>query len=458
MSNRYEIDMCNGPLAGKLLHFALPLMLSGILQLLFNAADIIVVGRFAADGNTALAAVGSTGSLINLIVNLLIGLSVGASVVVSRANGARNQAAVDRAVHTAITVAAIGGVVVGIFGFCFASTFLGWMDTPANVLDAASLYVQIYFLGLPAMMLYNFGASILRAVGDTRRPLVYLSIAGVVNVILNLILVIGFHLDVAGVAIATTTSQLVSAVLVLRCLIKNTGSVRLNLRHLGIHRGELAQIARIGLPAGVQGSLFSISNVLIQSSINGFGEVVMAGNAAASNIEGFIYTSMNSFYQASMTFTSQNLGAGKMDRIRRVAWLSSLMVTITGVVLGVLAWIFGEQLLAIYRPGEAEVIAAGMIRLSYVGLPYFLCGLMEVMVGMLRGLGRSIMPMLVSLFGACGLRIIWIYTYFAYHKTIETLYISFPISWIITTAAHFVCFLVTYRVVKAKVDGVMGVE
>lgn len=458
MSNRYEIDMCNGPLAGKMLHFALPLMLSGILQLLFNAADIIVVGRFAADGNTALAAVGSTGSLINLIVNLLIGLSVGASVVVSRANGARNHAAVDRAVHTAITVAGIGGVLVGIFGFCFASTFLGWMDTPANVLDAASLYVQIYFLGLPAMMLYNFGASILRAVGDTRRPLVYLTIAGVVNVILNVILVVFFHLDVAGVAIATTASQCVSAVLVIRCLIVNGGTVKLNPRHLGIHKGELAQIARIGLPAGVQGSLFSISNVLIQSSINGFGEVVMAGNAAASNIEGFIYTAMNTFYQASMTFSSQNLGAGKMDRVRRVAVLSSIMVTITGVALGTLAWVFGEQLLAIYRPGEVEVIAAGMIRLTYVGFPYFLCGLMEVMVGMLRGLGRSIMPMLVSLFGACGLRVVWIYTYFAQHKTIETLYISFPISWTITTAAHLVCFLITYKAVKKKVDAIVALE
>ncbi len=458
MSNRYEIDMCNGPLAGKMLHFALPLMLSGILQLLFNAADIIVVGRFAADGNTALAAVGSTGSLINLIVNLLIGLSVGASVVVSRANGARNHAAVDRAVHTSITVAGIGGVIVGIFGFCFASTFLGWMDTPANVLDQASLYVQIYFIGLPAMMLYNFGASILRAVGDTRRPLVYLTVAGVVNVVLNLVLVIGLHLDVAGVAIATTVSQCVSAVLVIRCLIVNGGTVKLNPRHLGIHKSELAQIARIGLPAGVQGSLFSISNVLIQSSINGFGEVVMAGNAAASNIEGFIYTAMNTFYQASMTFSSQNLGAGKMDRVRRVGVLSSIMVTVTGVVLGVLSWVFGEQLLAIYRPGEAEVIAAGMIRLTFVGAPYFLCGLMEVMVGMLRGLGRSIMPMLVSLFGACGLRIIWIYTYFAQHKTIETLYFSFPISWIITTAAHFVCLLVTYKAVKRKVDAIMVVE
>lgn len=452
LSNRYEIDMCNGPLAGKLLRFTIPLMLSGILQLLFNAADIVVVGRFAADGNTALAAVGSTGSLINLIVNLLIGLSVGASVVVSRSFGARNAAAVDRAVHTAITVAAVGGVIVGIFGFCFASTFLSWMDTPQSVLAPASLYVRIYFCGLPAMMLYNFGSSILRAVGDTRRPLVYLSIAGVVNVVLNLIFVIVLHIDAAGVALATVISQCVSAFLVIRCLIVDGGTVKLNLRHLGIHRGELAQIVRIGLPAGIQGSLFSISNVLIQSSVNSFGEIVMAGNAAAGNIEGFIYTAMNAFYQATLNFTGQNVGAGKMDRVRRVALLSTGMVTLVGGVLGSAAYLFGEQLLAIYRPGETEVIAAGMIRLSYVGIPYFLCGIMEVLVGSLRGLGRSIMPMIVSLLGACGLRIVWIYTIFAASHTIETLYISYPISWIATSAVHGVCLLVTYRSVKRRLE------
>ncbi len=454
VSNRYEIDMCNGPLAGKLLRFTLPLMLSGILQLLFNAADIVVVGRFAADGNTALAAVGSTGSLINLIVNLLIGLSVGASVVVSRAFGARNAGAVDRAVHTAITVAGVGGIIVGIFGFCFASTFLGWMDTPDNVLAAASLYVRIYFCGLPAMMLYNFGASILRAVGDTRRPLIYLTIAGVVNVVLNLFFVMILHIDVAGVALATVLSQCVSAFLVIRCLIVDGGTVKLNPRHLGIHRGELGQIVRIGLPAGVQGSLFSISNVLIQSSINSFGEIVMAGNAAAGNIEGFIYTAMNSFYQATLNFTGQNVGAGKMDRVRRVFVLATVMVTAVGGILGVAAYIFGEQLLAIYRPGETEVIAAGMIRLAYVGLPYFLCGIMEVFVGGLRGLGRSIMPMIVSLLGACGLRVVWIYTIFAADHTIQTLYFSYPISWIATAAVHGICLFITYRHVKARIEAV----
>ena len=446
--------MCNGPLAGKLLRFTLPLMLSGILQLLFNAADIVVVGRFAADGNTALAAVGSTGSLINLIVNLLIGLSVGASVVVSRAAGAQNGGAVDRAVHTAITLAAVGGVLVGIFGFCFAATFLGWMDTPANVLEASSLYVRIYFCGLPAMALYNYGSSILRAVGDTRRPLVYLSIAGVVNVVLNLVFVIGFHIDVAGVALATIISQYISAFLVLRCLIVNGGSVKLNLRHLRIHRGELGQILRIGLPAGIQGSLFSISNVLIQSSINSFGEVVMAGNAAASNIEGFIYTAMNSFYQATLNFCGQNAGAGKMNRVRRVIFLATGMVTVVGGVLGVAAYVFGESLLAIYRPGETEVIAAGMIRLAFVGFPYFLCGIMEVMVGGLRGLGRSIMPMIVSLIGACGLRIVWIYTIFAANRTIEILYASYIVTWAITAAAHAVCLIITYRKIKARVEAV----
>lgn len=333
MPNRYEMDMCSGPLTGKMLRFALPLMLSGILQLLFNAADIIVVGRFAEDGNTALASVGSTGALINLIINVFIGLSTGANVVVSRSFGARNHDSVDRAVHTSITVAAISGVVVGIFGFLCCGTFLGWMDTPATVLPGATLYMKIYFCGLPAVMLYNFGASILRAVGDTRRPLIYLTIAGAVNVLLNLVFVIGFHLDVAGVALATVLSQCVSCFLVLRCLIVNGGTVKLTPRRLGIHKAEMLQIARIGLPAGIQGSLFSISNVLIQSSINSFGEVVVAGNAAASNIEGFVYTSMNAFHHATMTFTSQNVGASKPDRVRQVAVHGIVMVTIVGAVL-----------------------------------------------------------------------------------------------------------------------------
>lgn len=452
MKNRYEIDMCQGPLAGKILLYALPLMLSGILQLLFNAADIVVVGRFAEDGNTALAAVGSTGSLINLLVNLLIGLSTGATVLVSRYAGARNQAGVERAVHTAVSVAAIGGVVVGVVGFLLSGTFLAWMKTPENVLPAATLYVRIYFCGLPVMMLYNFGASILRAVGDTRRPLWYLTAAGVINVVLNLIFVIGFHLDVAGVALATVLSQCVSAFLVLRCLVVNGGAVRLYLKKLHIHKREMLQIARIGIPAGVHGSLFSISNVIIQSGINSFGDVVMAGNAAASNIEGFVYTAMNAFYQAAINFVSQNLGAGKMDRVRRSILLCLAMVIVVGLLLGNAANLFGESLLGIYRPGETDVIAAGMDRMRIVAVTYFLCGVMDVLTGALRGLGRSVMPMVVSLLGACGLRVLWIYTVFASIHQIEILYISYPISWFITSSVHVICLIYTYRQVKARLS------
>ncbi len=450
VKNRYEIDMCNGPLAGKILLYALPLILSGILQLLFNAADIVVVGRFAADGNTALAAVGSTGSLINLLVNLLIGLSTGATVLVSRYTGAKEQAGVERAVHTAVTVAAIGGVAVGIFGVFLSGTFLSWMDTPENVLPAATLYVRIYFCGLPAMMLYNFGASILRAVGDTRRPLWYLTAAGVINVVLNLIFVVGLHLDVAGVALATVLSQCVSAFLVLRCLVVNGGAVQLYLKKLRIHKREMLQIARIGIPAGVQGSLFSLSNVIIQSGINSFGDVVMAGNAAASNIDGFIYTAMNAFYQAAINFVGQNAGAGKMDRVKRSIFLCFGMVVAVGIVVGGAGYLCGEFLLGIYRPGETAVIAAGMDRMRIVSTLYFLCGVMEVLTGSLRGLGRSIMPMIVSLIGACGLRILWIYTVFAVFHEMTVLYISYPVTWFITSAVHAICLVYTYRKVKAQ--------
>ena len=450
--------MCQGPLAGKILLYALPLMLSGILQLLFNAADIVVVSRFAQDGNTALAAVGSTGSLINLITNLFIGLSTGATVLVSRCFGSKDSDGVERAVHTAITVAGIGGVLVGVFGFLCAEPILTWMDTPPNVLPWATLYVRIYFCGMPAVMLYNFGASILRAVGDTRRPLLYLILAGVINVILNLIFVVGLHLDVAGVALATVLSQCVSCVLVLRCLIVNGGTVRLIPKKLHVHKRELAMIARVGIPAGVQGMLFSLSNVVIQSGINSFGDVVMAGNAAAGNIEGFTYVAMNAFYQAALNFVSQNLGAGKMDRVKRVIFMCLGMVVVAGVVVGGAAFLGGEFLLGIYRPGETEVIAAGMNRLRIVSVTYFLCGVMEVFTGALRGLGRSIMPMIVSLLGACGLRILWMYTVFAWFPSIFVVYLSYPITWLVTSLVHAICLVYTYRQIKARLSAQQPIQ
>lgn len=434
--------MCNGPLLGKLLVFALPLMLSGILQLLFNAADIVVVGKFS--GNQALAAVGSTGALINLFVNVFIGFSIGTNVLVAQYFGARDEKNVQETVHTSILLGIIGGIILIGAGLAFAGKMLEWMDTPEDVLDQAVLYTQIYFLGMPAMLVYNFGAAVLRAIGDTRRPLYYLLAAGVVNVILNLIFVIGFHMGVAGVATATVISQVISAVLIVRCLVKSEGMYQLNLHNLRIHKVKLIRIVQIGLPAGLQGAVFSISNILIQSSVNSFGSTVMAGNTAASNIEGFVYTSMNAVYQTALSFTSQNVGGGRRDRIPKIVMQCMIIVFVVGAVLGNLGYRMGPQLLSIYS-SDPEVIECGMSRLQMICQIYFLCGMMDVAVGILRGMGYSIMPMLVSLAGACGLRVLWIFTVFAWKPTLFVLYLSYPVTWTVTFAIHAICFAVVWK-------------
>ena len=441
-SARYEMDMTTGPLLPKVLAFSGPLILTGILQLLYNAADIVVVGRFA--GPQALAAVGSTGALINLLVNVFMGLSVGASVVVARAYGAGDNRSVSTGVHTAITVAGVAGVLVGVLGFVASHPLLKWMGSPDDVLDMATLYMKIFFIGMPANMLYNFGAAILRAVGDTRRPLYYLTVSGILNVLLNLVLVIGFHMGVAGVAIATVASQVMSMALVMICLIRSDGPIHLDLRKLRIHLSQLWEIVRVGLPAGLQGSLFSISNVLIQSSVNSFGSLVMAGNSAGSNLEGFVYTSMNAIHQADLTFASQNLGAGQFKRVRRVMWVCLGTVTAIGLGMGLAFLVFGNQLVGVYN-SDPEVIYYGMARLKIILPTYFLCGLMDVMVGQLRGVGYSILPMMISLTGACLLRVVWIYTFFAANPTLEVLYFSYPVSWLITFATHFVCYMIWGR-------------
>lgn len=448
-SNRYEMDMTQGALLPKVLMFSLPLIASGILQLLFNAADMVVVGRWA--GKEYLAAVGSTGSLINLMVNVFIGLSVGGSVAVAKAFGANDPAAVHRSVHTAMTLSLIAGIIVGLIGFTFCRPLLKLMDNP--VLDYATTYMKIYFLGMPFNMVYNFGASILRAVGDTKRPLIYLTIAGIINVILNLVTVIGFHMNVAGVAIATVASQAVSATLVVICLIRSNGMIHLNVKELRIHKRQLLEIARVGLPAGLQGSLFSISNVLIQSSVNGFGEVVVAANSAGSNLEGFVYTSMNAIHQAALTFASQNLGAGQFRRVRRSVWVCVATVTVIGLVMGNLMYLCGRPLLSLYLDDPLAidpltgitVLDYGMKRLSYMLPLYCLCGLMDVMVGSMRGIGYSIMPMLVSLTGACLFRVVWIMTIFKADPTLDVLYMSYPISWGLTFGTHMLCYLIAGR-------------
>ena len=444
-----EIDMCNGPLFGKVLIFSLPLMLSGILQLLYNAADVAVVGRFA--GSQSLAAVGSTGSLINLMTNLFIGLSVGASVVVARNLGAHNFRKAHDAVHTAIAISLVAGTVTLAIGASLSKVFLSLMDTPDDVIDLATVYMRIYFVGMPGLMVYNFGASILRAMGDTVRPLWFLTISGLVNVLLNLMFVCVFHMDVAGVALATIISQYISAILVVICLLKLDNCCHLSIKEIAFHKTEVAEMLKVGLPAGVQSSLFSVSNVLIQSSINSFGSTVMAGNAAASNIEGFTYIAMNSVYQASLTFTSQNVGAKKPERISRVAVVCLFIVTAVGLVLGSLSCFFGEALLKIYST-DAAIIPYGMVRLRYICLPYFLCGVMEVFVGLLRGMNCSTIPMIVSVFGSCVFRVLWVYTAFRAYPTQETLYIAYIISWALCSAIHFICYLIIKKRLTKKLN------
>ncbi len=442
-NNNYEMDMTSGSIYRKVVRYSIPLILTGFLQLLYNAADIIVVGQYC--GKEALAAVGSTSSLINLLVNVFMGLSVGTSVAIAQQQGAGDRRAVMETVHTSIALALICGFGVGIFGFFMARPLLLWMGSPQDVIDGSSLYIRIYFIGMPANMLYTFGSAILRAVGDTKRPLYYLTAAGLINITLNLVFVIGFKWAVAGVAWATIISQLISAVLVINCLIHSTGSVRFFPRQTRLHRAALKPILRIGLPAGLQGSLFSISNVLIQSSINSFGSVAMAGCAASGNLEGFVYTAMDSIYQACLTFVGQNVGARQYRRVRKTMWVCMGVVTVVGVLTGGLFGLFAPQLISIYST-DPEVIRWGTRRLLIICLTYFLCGQMEVLVGQLRGLGYSVLPMIATLTGVCGLRIIWIYTVFAQYRTLEVLLWSYPISWLVTIVFH----AATYYIVQKR--------
>ena len=443
----YRMDMTEGPLTTKIIKFTIPVMLSGILQLLFNTADVIVVGRFT--GKTALAAVGSTGSLINLLVSLFIGLSIGTNVLVARYQGAKDDKAVSETVHTSIALGIVGGLILLIIGVVATRPLLEMMATPEDVIDQSTLYMRILFFGMPLNLILNFGAAILRAIGDTKRPLYYLTIAGVINLFLNIVLVTVFSLGVAGVAIATVISEGVSCVLILLCLKHETGAIRLYFNRIKINPSKCIDIMKIGLPAGLQGCIFSISNVLIQSSVNSFGSTVMAGNTAASNIEGFVYVSMNSLYQTCISFTSQNFGAGKFKRIKMVLINCLVIVAITGLVLGNSAYFFGKFLLSAYN-NEAEVISYGLIRLSIISTMYFLCGLMDVMVGAMRGIGYSILPMIVSLVGACGLRIVWIYTVFVKFRTLDILFISYPVTWTITFLSHLVCYYIVTRKYKDK--------
>lgn len=450
-TNQYKIDMCNGPILPKLLAFAVPLMCSSILQLLFNAADIVVVGKFA--GDDALAAVGSNTSLINLLTNFFLGLSIGANVLVARFYGAKEEKETSETIHTAMLLAVISGILLTLIGCVGAGQILKWMNTPKEVLPLATTYLRIYFLGMTAMMLYNFGSAILRAVGDTKRPLYYLSFAGVINVLLNLLFVVVFDMSVAGVALATVIAQCISAYLIIRCMMREKDIIRLERKKLRIHKNRFLNILRIGLPASFQGMLFSFSNVIIQSSVNSFGNIVVAGNSAAQNIEGFVYVSMNAFHQATISFTSQNVGAGRYDRINKILIQAELAVITVGLVLGNLCYVFGRPLLSIFT-SKAVTQDAGMTRIAVICTTYCLCGMMDVMVGSLRGLGYSVMPTIVSLIGACGLRLLWIFTFFRMEKfhTLTSLYLTYPVSWIVTTIAHVICYIIVRKKLEHKLE------
>ena len=438
----YKLDMCNGPVLPKVIAFSLPLMLSGCLQLLFNAADVIVVGRFA--GKESLAAVGSTSSLTNLLINLFIGLSIGTNVVVGHTLGSGDEKGTRDNVHTAVSISILSGLALILIGILFTRPLLVLMGAPDDVLDKAAVYLKIIFIGMPATMVYNFGSAILRATGDTKRPLYFLSAAGIVNVVLNLFFVIHLHMDVAGVALATILAQCISAVLILACLCRTDGPCHLDIRKLYIHPGRLRRMMAIGLPAGIQGSLFSFSNVLIQSSINSFGSAVIAGNSAGASIEQFVYISMNAVHQATVSFTSQNNGAGKPERINQILFSCLGLTTVIGLIMGIGVNLFSIPLLTIYSPDPA-VIAAGQTRLLWISLPYFLCGVMEVVMGIMRGLGYAITPMVVSLSGACLFRVLWLTPIFAWFPTQHILLLSYPVSWILTTLIHLLTYLYARR-------------
>ena len=439
--------MCNGTIMDKLVSFSLPLMLSGILQLMFNAVDVIVVGRFA--GSQALAAVGSTTALINLFVNLFMGISLGTNVLAARFFAAGKDRQMSETVHTSIAFAAISGIVMVFVGIFFSKFALELMATPADVIEQSTLYMRIYFLGMPFFMLYNYGAAILRAVGDTKRPLIFLIISGVINAVLNMILVIVFHLAVAGVAIATVFSQMISCILVLRCLYRSEGSYQFRFSKLMLKGCYLKQIFQVGVPAGIQSTVINFSNVLLQSSVNSFGSIAMAGYTAANNILGFLFVSVNSVTQACMSFTSQNYGVRKWKRMDKILVDCMILSMIVALVLGGGSYIFGSQILRIYTENE-EVIRCGMEILSYTTLTYFLCGFMDLFPGAMRGMGFSAAPMMLSIVGTVGTRIVWIFGIFPRYRSLSVLFISYPVSWILTIAMQVVCFFIVRRKVHEK--------
>ena len=447
MKKQNELNMVSGPVAGAILRFSFPLMISAMLQIFFNAADTIVVGNFC--GSVSMAAVGSNGSAISLITQLSIGLSVGTNVLVARSWGRQHMDSVFRAVHSSMALSLLLGIFTGAFGYAIAPELLKLMQVPDNVLPLSVIYLRIYFLGIPATLVYNFGAAVLRAIGDTKRPLYFLTAAGIINVFANLFFVLVMDLDVAGVAIATSLSQYVSAFLVVRCLMRLDNACRFSPKMMRLYKAETLEMLRIGFPAGLQSTIFNVSNVIIQSAINSFGSDVIAGSVAAGNLDNFVYVAMNAFYQAAVSFVSQNVGAGKPERLPRIMWACIGWAAFFGLCLGGDIFVFSNPLLSIYNR-EPAVIAAGKVKLLWIGVPYFLCGIMEVTCGTVRGLGRSWLPTIVSTIGSCVTRIIWIYTFFAKHRSFSVLCFSYPLSWTLTAAVHLLCALIIMKKLKRE--------
>ena len=447
ISRKREIDMCNGPLFGKILLFALPIMTMNLLQLLFNAVDMVVVGRFS--GKEALAAVGATGAIINLIVNLFMGLSVGTSVIVAQDYGAGRLTGVSRSVHTSIAISIIGGFFVMTVGLLLCRPLLAMMGTPDDIIHLSALYLRIYFIGMPASMVYNFSAAILRAVGDSRRPMYFLLISGVLNVVLNLFFVVVLHMSVAGVAWATVISQYLSVLLALISLLRSNGAIRLIPKQIIIDVQKLKNIVKIGVPAGIQGLLFSVSNILIQSAVNSFGSTLVAASTASGNVEGFVGTTVNSFYNAAITFTGQNMGAKKYDRIDTVAKICTVLVFATWIVLGGATLLFGRPLIGIYS-SDPEVIEFGMLRMKVMMVAYFTCGIMNVFPGLTRGMGYSILPMLCTLVGACLMRIVWLATFFTWYPTVITLFACYPVTWALAGIGQVGSFFYARRQIRKR--------
>ena len=451
-----QYNMTEGPLLGKMLRYAMPLMATGLLQVLYNASDMVVVGRFSEVGSVAMGAVGSCGPLINLLVNAFMGMSIGTGICVAQGIGAGKHKEVKDLVHTSLVLGIICGIFVGIFGFVLCEPLLKLMmgggEETAQTLAQAVPYMRAYFVGMPAMMIYNFLAAALRSSGDTKRPLIFLSISGLLNVLVNLIMVLGFKMGAIGVGIATSFAQYASAVMILVYMCRYDGLCKVDLRALKMKKDDVRNVVRNGLPAGLQSVVFSISNVLIQSTINSYGDAVIAGSAAAGNLEGFIYVAMNALYQTAMTFTGQNVGAEKIERVKRVGFIAVTVVVITGLIIGGACLIFGEQLLSLYvnEPDPVlhdQIFSAGILRLDIICTTYFMCGVMEVLSGLMRGMGKPVIPMVVSILGSCVLRVVWIVVIcnVLAPGQIEYLYIAYPVTWIITSTGHLVCNIKTYK-------------